>query len=58
MMRICRRICQRICQDGRGATAIEYGMIAGVVSIVILASLQVIGKSVLQNMFQQVANAL
>ena len=44
--------------DMRGATAIEYGMIGAVVSIVILSSIQVIGKSVLQNMFQQVANSL
>jgi pilus assembly protein Flp/PilA len=39
----------------RGATAIEYGLIAGLVSIGIVAGLSVIGDS-LTNTFNEVSN--
>jgi len=40
-----------------GATAIEYGLIAGLVSIIIIAGLTLVGTD-LSNMFNQVANSL
>lgn len=40
-----------------GATAIEYGLIAGLVSIIIIAGLTLLGTD-LSNMFNQVANTL
>ena len=35
------RICRRYRKDESGATAIEYGLIAGLISVVIIGSLQV-----------------
>ncbi len=40
-----------------GATAIEYGLIAGLVAIIIIAGLTLLGTD-LSNMFNQVANTL
>ena len=40
-----------------GATAIEYALIASLISIVIVTAVALIGGSV-QNMFNSVANAL
>jgi len=40
-----------------GATAIEYGLIAGLVAIVIITGLTLLGTD-LSNMFNQVANKL
>lgn len=48
----------RFLQCAVGTTSIEYGMIAGGVSIVILTSIAIIGQNVLVAMFQKVANAL
>jgi pilus assembly protein Flp/PilA len=36
----------RVLQDEAGATAIEYGLIAGGISIVILAAVQALGTTV------------
>ena len=40
-----------------GATAIEYGLIAALISVVIIAALQLTGNS-LQTVFNNVASAL
>ena len=40
-----------------GATAIEYGLIAGLVAIVIITGLTLLGSD-LSNMFNQVSNTL
>ncbi len=40
-----------------GATAIEYGLIAGLVAIIIIAGLTILGTD-LSNMFNQVANTI
>ena len=40
-----------------GATAIEYGLIAGLISVVIIAAVTSIGSSV-KNQFTKVSNAL
>lgn len=43
--------------DESGATAIEYGLIAGLIAAVIIGLVTTIGTD-LQNMFQKVADAL
>jgi pilus assembly protein Flp/PilA len=47
----------RFAKDESGATAIEYGLIAGFVSIFIIAALQLIGPQ-LDRIFTAVATAL
>lgn len=45
------------CLNKRGATAIEYALIASLISIVIITAVGLIGGS-LQNMFNSVADVL
>ncbi len=47
----------RFLKDESGVTAIEYGLIAGLISIVILASVTSIGTSV-QGLFNTIATDL
>jgi pilus assembly protein Flp/PilA len=47
----------RFVKDESGVTAIEYGLIAGLISVVILAAVTAIGVS-LQGLFQIIATAL
>jgi pilus assembly protein Flp/PilA len=47
----------RFVRDESGATAIEYGLIAALISVVIITSLKVVGAS-LTNTFLSVSNAL
>ena len=47
----------RFKSDETGATAIEYALIAGAVSIVILTSVSLLGSS-LRTIFQSLANAI
>ncbi len=47
----------RILRDERGATAIEYGLIAALVSVAAIAALTAMGTS-LDDMFSTVANKL
>ena len=47
----------RLWKDESGVTAIEYGLIAGLISVVILVALTAIGTS-LQGLFQTIATAL
>ena len=47
----------RILNDETGVTAIEYGLITGLISIVILVAVTAIGTS-LQGLFQTIATAL
>jgi len=47
----------RLTKDESGVTAIEYGLIAGLISIVILVALTAIGTN-LQGLFQTIATAL
>jgi pilus assembly protein Flp/PilA len=47
----------RFVKDESGVTAIEYGLIAGLISVVILFAVTAIGTS-LQGLFQTIANAL
>jgi pilus assembly protein Flp/PilA len=47
----------RFVKDETGVTAIEYGLIAGLISIVILIAVTAIGTA-LQGLFQTIATAL
>ena len=47
----------RVLNDELGVTAIEYGLIAGLISVVILVAVTAIGTS-LQGLFQTIATAL
>ena len=44
----------RFAADQSGATAIEYGLIAGLIAVVIIGAITTLGKN-LQNVFNQVA---
>ena len=45
---------KRLIQDESGATAIEYGLIAGLVAVAIIAALSLLGTS-LDTLFSDVA---
>ena len=45
---------KRLIQDEEGATAIEYGLIAGLVAVAIITALSLLGDS-LNNLFSDVA---
>ena len=47
----------RFAKDQSGATAIEYGLIAGLISVVILTALSTIGKN-LNNKFTTIGSNL
>ena len=47
----------RLVEDESGATAIEYGLIAGLVAVAIIAALTALGGS-LQNLFSSVADTV
>ncbi len=51
------RIFSRYLQDKSGATAIEYGLIAGLVSVVIITAVTLVGGN-LDTTFTNIANAL
>ena len=44
-------------RDARGATALEYGMIAAIVSIVIIGGLFLIRERIITLPMQEIANA-
>ena len=52
-----KSIFSRFAKDESGATAIEYGLIAALVSVVIIAALTAVGGS-LNTTFNSVNNAL
>ena len=41
-----RQLAKSMCKDDRGATAIEYALIAGFLSIVIVVTVAAIGRAV------------
>jgi pilus assembly protein Flp/PilA len=47
----------RFVRDESGATAIEYGLIAALIAVVVIAALQLIGTN-LSAKFQSIATAL
>ena len=44
-------------KDEEGATAIEYGLIAALISVVIIATVTLLGEN-LENIFNRIAQAL
>ena len=50
-------ILSRFARDDSGATAIEYGLIAGLVAVVIVTAVTTVGTK-LTNTFNKVGNAL
>jgi pilus assembly protein Flp/PilA len=56
-MTVMRNVLNRFVQDRSGATAIEYGLIAALISVVIIGVLTTIGNNLLAR-FTSVANAL
>ncbi len=52
-----KNLLSRFAKDESGATAIEYGLLAGFVSIAIIAALQLIGPQ-MTRIFNSVATAL
>jgi pilus assembly protein Flp/PilA len=47
----------RIMKDEKGATAIEYGLLAGLIAVVIITSVGLIGQD-LKDVFQNIAESL
>jgi pilus assembly protein Flp/PilA len=47
----------RIQNPERGATAVEYGLMVGLIAVVIIGAVTLLGTSV-QGLFQTVANAV
>ena len=52
-----RRLVTRFVKNEDGATAIEYGLIAAGISVVIITAVQLVGTN-LQGTFNSVANAV
>ena len=52
-----RQIIRRLLKDEKGATAIEYGLIAALISIAAIAAMTNVGNN-LQSIFNAVANNL
>jgi pilus assembly protein Flp/PilA len=52
-----RRLCARYLADERGATAIEYGLIASLIAVTIIAVLLSIGVN-LRDRAQEIADAI
>ena len=52
-----RKLFVRLVKDESGVTAIEYGLIAGLISVLIIAAVTLIGTQ-LQAVFEAIAAAL
>jgi len=52
-----KNLLQRFTRDQSGATAIEYGLIAGLIAVVIIVSVQTVGTS-LSAKFHQISGNL
>jgi len=52
-----KEVIKRFARDESGATAIEYGLIAAGIAVVIIATVQAVGKN-LTGTFTTVSNAL
>ena len=52
-----KKLLNRFAADQSGATAIEYGLIAGLIAVAIITAITKVGTT-LQNKFNQVSNNL
>ena len=57
MKKTITRFIKRLSSDEKGATAIEYGLIAALIAVVIIGAVSLAGSD-LGNMFNNVANQL
>lgn len=57
MIKEMTRYLKRLWKDRSGATAIEYGLIAALIAVIIIAAISLVGTD-LSNMFNTVANSL
>ena len=57
MIKEMTRYLTRLWKDRSGATAIEYGLIAALIAVIIIAAISLVGTD-LSNMFNTVANSL
>lgn len=55
MTRKITRLAKCLWKNEEGATAIEYGLIAALIAVIIIAAITLVGTD-LSNMFNQVAN--
>ena len=53
-----KRLCSKFLLDETGATAIEYGLIAGSVALVIIAAVNQLGVTVRTMMYEVTAGAM
>jgi pilus assembly protein Flp/PilA len=51
------RLIRKLRKDENGATAIEYGLIAGLISVVIITAVSTVGTA-LQAVFDEISSAL
>jgi pilus assembly protein Flp/PilA len=51
------RFCRRLLKDESGATAIEYGLMAGLISIVIITTVSMVGSN-LTSLFFYIGSTL
>jgi pilus assembly protein Flp/PilA len=51
------RICRKYRKDEDGATAIEYGLIAGLISVVIIGAIQLVTSSMDRN-YDYISNSI
>jgi pilus assembly protein Flp/PilA len=51
------RFVRRLRKDENGATAIEYGLVAGLISIVIITTVTMVGSK-LENVFNYIGSTL
>ncbi len=51
------RVLTRFLKDNSGATAIEYGLLASIMAVFLIAALQSLGNKI-SNEFSEVGNAL
>lgn len=45
-------------RDTRGATAIEYGLIAGLIALVIITAVQTVGTTISSTLYGKIAAAM
>ena len=52
------KVMQRFVRDENGATAIEYGMIAGLVIVAIVGAIMAVGQGVANTLYANIQTAL
>lgn len=56
--RAAKQVAARFWKDETGATAVEYGLLAGLISLAIITGLAVMGTSLRDNVFGVLSSAL